>query len=140
MDQTFTNDYFQSLELIKNCTAPIFPEYATISKRVQSLNEFSATISDKLLLADAGFFYRTRDSVKCFVCGVILGNWLRGDCPFREHAKYSKKCPFLILSKGTKFVNEVNNIFMYKDSSYFITHSYDEIDSVTYECGDGIDG
>lgn len=137
MDQTFLNDYFQSLELIKNSPPPTFPEYAKITKRLQSLNNFSATISDKLQLANAGFFYRTRDSVKCFVCGVILGKWLRGDCPFREHAKYSKNCSFIILSKGTKFVNDVNNTFVYKDLSYFITQSNDEIDSIQHDRVDG---
>ena len=123
---SYTNDYFQSVELIKNSPTPTSPDYATFFKRFQSLNEFSAPTSDKLQLADAGFIFKTSDSVKCFVCGVVLENWLKGDCPFREHAKYSKKCPFIILTKGTKFVNDVNNHFKYKNCT---THRcYDEVD------------
>jgi len=132
MDQiSCTNEYYQSLELIKNSPAPEYPEYATFSKRLQSLNEFSAPIHDKLHLAEAGLFFKTRDSVQCWTCGIILENWLRGDCPFREHAKHSKNCSFILLNKGTKFVNDVNNNFKFKDVNSYCMYDrnhYDVID------------
>jgi len=130
---TYTNNYSETLELIKNSTSPRFPEYATFSKRLFSLDEFSSIMCDKLQLADAGFFFRTKDSVQCWTCGLILGNWLKGDCPFIEHVKFSNKCPFVLLNKGIKFVNKVNNRFKFKDLTYCYTnvhthHGYDEVD------------
>ena len=104
-------DFFKLLELIKTSPNPQFLQYETFSKRFRSLYAFSAPISDRIQLADAGFFFKTRDCVQCWTCGLILGNWIRGDCPYREHAKYSKKCSFILLSKGSKFVNNVNNNF-----------------------------
>lgn len=128
-----TNDYSESLDLIRNLPSPRFPEYASFSKRFRSLNEFSSVILDKLKLAEAGFFLETKDSVQCWVCGIVLKNWIKGDCPFREHAKFSKKCSFMLLNKGSIFVNDVNNSFRYKDLNHFCTcdhtrREYDVID------------
>jgi len=131
MDQiSCTNDFFQLLKLIKNSPPPNFPEYAIFSRRLQSLNEFSAPIHDKLHLAEAGFFFNTTDSVQCWTCGIILENWLKGDCPFREHAKYSKNCSYILVYKGTKFVNNVNNNFKFKNLNYYCMHDQTEHDSI----------
>jgi len=131
MDQiSVTNDYLELLKLIKNSPSPQFPEYETFSKRFHSLNEFSSLTFDKLHLADAGFFYKTRDSVQCWTCGIILSNWLKGDCPFREHARFSTKCPFVLLSKGSEFVTDVNNRFKYKDLNSYCLYDRTQGDVV----------
>lgn len=113
-----SSDFNNVLNSVKNCPSSRFPEYATFSKRFQSLNNFSSTLSDKLKLSEAGFFSKTRDSVQCFYCSLILSNWVNGDCPFREHAKFSNKCTFLLLSKGIHFIDDVTNSFKYKDLNY----------------------
>lgn len=124
------NDYFELLELIKN-SSPRFPEYTTFLKRLQSLNEFPSLTIDKLQLADAGFFLKTKDWVQCWFCGVTLGQWRKGDCIFREHARFSRNCPFVLLKKGSEFVKNVNNKFKYNDLNSYCAcnHTlYDEID------------
>jgi len=45
---------------------------------------------------------------------IILENLLKGNVPFREQSKHSKKCYFILYNKGTKFVNDVNNNFKFK--------------------------
>lgn len=42
----------------------------------------------------------------CFYCGKAIGNWTDNDDPWTEHAKWSRKCSYLLLSKGRKFVDK----------------------------------
>lgn len=44
----------------------------------------------------------------CFYCSQGLKDWEDDDEPWTEHAKWSCKCSYLLLSKGKKFVDQVN--------------------------------
>lgn len=45
----------------------------------------------------------------CFFCGGCLHNWLPQDIPWNEHAKYQRKCPYLLLSKSPNFIQSIVN-------------------------------
>lgn len=109
-----TSDFNNVLNLVKNCLSSRYPEYATFSKRFQSLSNFPSALSDKLKLFEAEFFSKPRDSVQCFYCSLILSNWANGDCPFRKHAAFSNKCTFSLLNQFINFINNVTNSFKYK--------------------------
>ena len=49
------------------------------------------------------------DAVRCYHCGGGLRNWEPGDNPWREHAKWYKDCPHILLVKGQSFVDNVLN-------------------------------
>ena len=49
------------------------------------------------------FYLGTEDIVQCFQCGLKLKNWDKSDNPWREHARHSNKCPYLINSKGKEY-------------------------------------
>ncbi|GLH16190.1 Death-associated inhibitor of apoptosis 1 [Gryllus bimaculatus] len=47
-------------------------------------------------LSANGFYYTNyQDIVKCFACGLELGDWQLGDDPFLEHQNWRPNCPFL---------------------------------------------
>ncbi len=37
-----------------------------------------------------------------------MSSWERGEDPWEAHARYFKKCPYLVKSKGLSWVREVN--------------------------------
>lgn len=43
----------------------------------------------------------------CFYCGQGLKGWEVHDQPWREHARWSPTCGFVLLSRGGEFVAEV---------------------------------
>lgn len=45
--------------------------------------------------------------VRCFYCDVGLRNWLVGDDPWVEHARWYPKCPFVVLVKGSTYIKEI---------------------------------
>ncbi|KMQ82198.1 e3 ubiquitin-protein ligase xiap, partial [Lasius niger] len=47
-------------------------------------------------LVDAGFYFlsHTVDYVRCYICGVTVGNWLPNDEPVAVHRKVSPGCYF----------------------------------------------
>ena len=59
-------------------------------------------------IAAAGFYYTgTNDQVRCFWCALELRSWVPGDDPWREHARYSPSCPWLLRCRGCYFVRKV---------------------------------
>ncbi|XP_041350803.1 baculoviral IAP repeat-containing protein 2-like [Gigantopelta aegis] len=51
------------------------------------------------------FFYAgIGDSVKCFFCDGGLRTWEPGDDPWREHARWFAKCPYVRQVKGPEFI------------------------------------
>ncbi|XP_063431768.1 baculoviral IAP repeat-containing protein 7-B-like [Mytilus trossulus] len=47
-------------------------------------------------LAGAGFFYTGKnDVVKCYSCGIRLGEWEPHEHPWMEHSKHSPECDFV---------------------------------------------
>ncbi|GFS00616.1 baculoviral IAP repeat-containing protein 2 [Elysia marginata] len=60
---------------------------------------------DPRLIAEAGLFYiGVKDKTKCFKCHKIIQCWEKGDDPWREHAKLSPDCPYVLEKKGKEFV------------------------------------
>lgn len=64
------------------------------------------------------------DSVVCFCCNLGLRSWTDDDDPWIEHARWSPRCTYVLLSKGTVFVynacsylpeisNDTNNVSIY---------------------------
>ncbi|XP_063908731.1 death-associated inhibitor of apoptosis 1-like isoform X1 [Zophobas morio] len=60
------------------------------------------------ILAEAGFYYRgVEDHTICFKCGGALRDWKDDDDPWEQHALWFPKCNFLLQSKGSKYVEDV---------------------------------
>ena len=58
--------------------------------------------------AEAGFYYTGEtDCVRCFWCSLGLNCWGPGDDPWREHARFSPRCPWLLRCRGHYFVRKV---------------------------------
>ena len=56
-------------------------------------NESPALIKE---LAEAGFYFSgVNDIVKCFACGIEIGNWREEDNPLAKHESASKHCSYL---------------------------------------------
>ncbi|OXA38549.1 baculoviral IAP repeat-containing protein 7 [Folsomia candida] len=59
-------------------------------------------------LAEAGFSYLGGfDHVSCFQCKGALRNWVPGDDPWVQHARWFPNCPFVMVNKGDAFVKDV---------------------------------
>ena len=57
-------------------------------------------------LAFAGFYYlKESDRVRCFSCNGLLYNWVPGDQPLVEHARWFPTCPYIIHLMGQTFVD-----------------------------------
>ena len=67
---------------------------------------FTSPSFDKI--AEAGFYYTGEaDCVRCFWCSLGLNCWDPGDDPWREHARFSPRCPWLLRCRGRYFVPKV---------------------------------
>jgi len=80
------------------------------SDRLVSFNKscWMKFIVDPKALSAAGFFYLgVDDKVKCFSCGLIVGDWNFTDTPFDEHAFWSPECKFVLNEKGPMYVASV---------------------------------
>ncbi|XP_078660195.1 baculoviral IAP repeat-containing protein 8-like [Branchiostoma floridae x Branchiostoma belcheri] len=64
-------------------------------------------------LAQAGFFYTyIDDQVRCFWCDGGLKDWLAGDDPWTEHARwYGEECDFVLNTKGAHYVRSIKDGF-----------------------------
>lgn len=91
--------------------SPSFPMYATTESRMRSFTEWPPSIKQKPEeLADAGFFYIGKgDQTMCFSCGGGLKDWLEGDDPWEQHARWFTKCSYVLMVKGREFVTEVTS-------------------------------
>ncbi|XP_053396413.1 baculoviral IAP repeat-containing protein 7-A-like isoform X2 [Mercenaria mercenaria] len=110
---------------------PKFPEFALVSKRLESYQNWPENIpTDKKDLTEAGLVYTgVGDSVRCYFCGGGLKNWEPGDVPMEEHARWYPKCPHVILVKGQAYVDRINRgeepeeTDIGKDQGYFDTNN-----------------
>ncbi|NWU91475.1 BIR7B protein, partial [Upupa epops] len=86
-----------------------YPEMVTEEMRLFTFQNWPRyTDTNPEQLARAGLFYTGQgDFVRCFHCGGGMMNWLLGDDPWREHAKWYPDCEFLLQSRGREFVNSV---------------------------------
>lgn len=49
------------------------------------------------------------EKVKCFSCNGGLDNWLPGDVPWIEHARWFPDCQYVHKKMGSGFVSHVQN-------------------------------
>ncbi|TRY73660.1 hypothetical protein TCAL_08742 [Tigriopus californicus] len=57
-------------------------------------------------MVSAGFRYLgISDHVQCVKCSLCLKDWERDDDPWKEHARWSQKCPLVLQRKGQAFVD-----------------------------------
>lgn len=47
------------------------------------------------------------DNVKCFFCDGGLRNWEPEDDPWHEHARWFPRCPYVRMTKGDAFIQDV---------------------------------
>uniref|UniRef100_A0A2S2P3Z9 Apoptosis inhibitor IAP n=1 Tax=Schizaphis graminum TaxID=13262 RepID=A0A2S2P3Z9_SCHGA len=87
---------------------------ATFDARLKSFNKWPKKLNLNInTLSEAGFFYTgngRNDYTTCFFCDEILCQWTDDDEPWTEHAKWSKKCSYVLLNKGKHFVDQVCNV------------------------------
>lgn len=87
-----------------------YPEYKLIERRRNTYKNWPSNLSflHPLDLSECGFFYSNfGDCVRCFHCGIGLRNWEADDNPWVEHARWSRKCPYLLQRKGQGFIDSV---------------------------------
>ncbi|KYQ54918.1 Baculoviral IAP repeat-containing protein 7-B [Trachymyrmex zeteki] len=88
---------------------PKYPEYVNYAARLASYDKWPKAMSQtKEELATAGYYYSGNgDETLCYYCGGGLMDWDTWDDPWVEHAKWYKNCPYLLVTKGLEFVNNI---------------------------------
>lgn len=86
------------------------PFYKTFQERLNSfLNQWNYEhLVPGKALAEAGFINMKKgtDAVCCFICGLELTEWRKGDCPFFDHYRHNKDC--LYIGKMQEMYPQVN--------------------------------
>ena len=93
-----------------NTLPPKYPEYVLIERRRASFKNWPENLNflHPLDLSECGFFYSNfGDCVRCHQCGIGLRNWESDDNPWVEHARWSRKCSYLVQRKGQDFIDSV---------------------------------
>ena len=88
-----------------------YPLYKLFQQRLNTfLNQwnYEYIVSGKTL-AEAGFINMKKgtDAVSCVFCGLELGEWKRGDCPWFDHYRHNKDCMYVC--KMRDMYPQVNN-------------------------------
>ena len=73
------------------------PHMVYYRDRISSFKNWPVQLrQNKHALASAGFYYTNNsDLVKCFSCGLRLGQWLKTDDVWSEHFKWSPYCHYI---------------------------------------------
>ena len=99
-------DYSTLLNIVRNSQEPKYPEFTKFTSRLKTFDTYIPLFHDKFRLCEAGFkFLGAGDCMQCFNCGLILYKWTATDCPWKEHAFHSPKCTFVLLKKGSQFID-----------------------------------
>ena len=77
--------------------SPKFYKYRYLPARLETFKLWPRHHHVKAIaLAQAGFFYTDcSDYVRCFYCGIILGDWTPQDRVWSEHAVHSPECEYV---------------------------------------------
>ncbi len=75
----------------------LYPHYANPDERKYSYNNsWPVTTIPVDIMVHSGFFHTGyKDHVKCFQCGVEIGNWEAHDDPYIEHRRFSQRCTYI---------------------------------------------
>ncbi|XP_019644593.1 PREDICTED: E3 ubiquitin-protein ligase XIAP-like [Branchiostoma belcheri] len=89
---------------------PRMPDFADEESRLSTFHKWPlySPISPRRL-AQAGFVYTCiDDQVRCFWCEGGLKDWLQGDDPWEEHARwYGPECGYVIMRKGMDYIWDI---------------------------------
>ena len=69
------------------------------------------------------------DSVRCFMCGGGVYQWVADDDPWVEHARWFPHCVYLLMKKGGKYVDKI--VRRYSVSSNETVETEDVVDGVS---------
>uniref|UniRef100_A0A1I8IG38 RING-type domain-containing protein n=1 Tax=Macrostomum lignano TaxID=282301 RepID=A0A1I8IG38_9PLAT len=99
-----------SLESDPSSVTAKHAQFETYQARSQSLH--SALVQQPVyLLAKAGFFYSEAERATCcFSCGLRMSEWSCDDDVWVEHARWSPRCPHVLLERGSDFVQAVHRL------------------------------
>nr|BDT61657.1 MAG: baculoviral IAP repeat-containing protein [Marsupenaeus japonicus endogenous nimavirus] len=99
----------------------------TKEERLESFKDWPECVGQEpQALAEAGFFYcGISDHVQCFHCRGIIRNWEKNDIPLHEHAKWFPNCDYLLLLKGKKIIDNIQDQL---SSEVALHNSYDHLD------------
>ena len=68
---------------------------------------------NKHTMASAGVYYTNNsDIVKCFACGLRLGQWLRSDDVWKQHRKWSPDCYYINMVGSARLVDSSLETFV----------------------------
>ncbi|KAG5336068.1 BIRC7 protein, partial [Acromyrmex heyeri] len=105
-EETDRVNYWLKYLLYHTASIPKYPQYVNYAARLASYNKWPKTKSQAEKLATAGFYYSgNRDKIVCYYCGGQFKNLDLNDDPWIKHAKWFHDCLFLVLTKGTEFIN-----------------------------------
>ncbi|XP_064615418.1 E3 ubiquitin-protein ligase XIAP-like isoform X2 [Liolophura sinensis] len=92
---------------------PKHPEFTLLQARIDSFRSWNPEHEQRPYdLAVAGFIYAgMSDCVKCFQCDGGLRNWLPGDIPWVEHARWFPQCSHVRLCKGQEFIDTIEEMY-----------------------------
>lgn len=96
-----------------------YPSYENLEIRVKSFTpSFPISGITSKEYAQAGFYsIGVQDYTRCFYCGVGLRGWDNTDDPWKQHAKFSSNCKYLLEKKSKSFVElQQSNSFKLEDS------------------------
>lgn len=98
---------------VANAEGSVSLKYCTTDKRLATFSGDVGHANTHIYnsqLAEAGF-YRTLEGehpqLKCFRCHLVL-RMLDYRCdPFREHARWSPRCPYVMEKNGVEFIHDI---------------------------------
>ncbi|VDH90557.1 Hypothetical predicted protein [Mytilus galloprovincialis] len=108
-----------------------YPNYESLQSRKDSYFDWPANRSSlhPYDLSECGlFFTHFEDCVRCFHCGIGLRNWEEDDNPWVEHARWSRKCQYLIRRKGQGFIDNVVQLLGLETDEEFSQSSAPQLD------------
>ncbi|KYN30909.1 Apoptosis inhibitor IAP, partial [Trachymyrmex septentrionalis] len=107
---------------------PRYPVYVNYAARLASYDKWPKAMSQtKEELATAGFYYTgSGDETLCYYCGGGLMDWDPQDDPWVEHAKWFNQCPYLLVTKGLEFVNNIRKPYTETETSASTVNELDK--------------
>src|SRR5439155_26707357 len=83
-----------------------YPHYNSYESRLATFKYWPRGLTQTPpKMAEAGLYdLNLRDHVRCFYCGIYLGDWEPLDDPITDHARWAPECGYIQLVKGEAFV------------------------------------
>ncbi|XP_065218476.1 E3 ubiquitin-protein ligase XIAP-like isoform X2 [Planococcus citri] len=106
MEQTIRRVQELMKQQSQDLSDPYHENYITVEQRMESFKNWPIPqIKKSEELAEVGFFYSGKtDTVVCFHCNLVLGDWVATDVASKQHAHWNPLCAFIRQVKGQSFV------------------------------------